>query len=155
MLEDKASRVRKSAVGLLGGLVVTHPYGLMHGGLLGLAEWEERSVKAELEKVEGGGVWLLKEGGRRLILKMRVRVPQRRNPGGGFFDLWNFVQCLRCYRKTRVKTEDGMDVDGDETEDAGDTNVSSAASSDVEMDSKSGDTSTKNKKKMSSPASRS
>jgi len=55
-LEDKAAGVRKGAVGLLVKLTLTHPYGLMHGGLLGLEEWEERynSVKAELEKVEGG-----------------------------------------------------------------------------------------------------
>ena len=54
-LEDKASTVRKAAVGCLVKLVVTHPYGLMHGGLLGLKEWEERyrSVCEELEKVEG------------------------------------------------------------------------------------------------------
>jgi condensin complex subunit 1 len=56
MLEDKAAGVRKGAVGLVVRLVVTHPYGLMHGGLLGLGEWEERyrGVKGELEKVEGG-----------------------------------------------------------------------------------------------------
>jgi hypothetical protein len=55
-LEDKAAGVRKGAVMLLVRLVVTHPYGLMHGGLLGLEEWEERyrAVKEELEKVEGG-----------------------------------------------------------------------------------------------------
>jgi condensin complex subunit 1 len=55
-LEDKATGVRKSAVVLLVKLVVTHPYGLMHGGLLGLEEWEERyrTVKDELEKVEEG-----------------------------------------------------------------------------------------------------
>lgn len=55
MLEDKAAGVRKGAVGLIVRLVVTHPYGLMHGGLLGLAEWEDRyrAVKEELEKVEG------------------------------------------------------------------------------------------------------
>ena len=55
MLEDKAAGVRKGAVGLIVRLVVTHPYGLMHGGLLGLAEWEDRYrvVKEELEKVEG------------------------------------------------------------------------------------------------------
>jgi condensin complex subunit 1 len=55
-LEDKAAGVRKSAVQLLVKLVLTHPYGLMHGGYLRLEEWEEnyRQVKAELEKVEGG-----------------------------------------------------------------------------------------------------
>jgi condensin complex subunit 1 len=55
-LEDKAAGVRKAAVGVLVKLVVSHPYGLMHGGLLGLGEWEERykGVKEELERVEGG-----------------------------------------------------------------------------------------------------
>lgn len=54
-LEDKAAGVRKGAVVLLVKLVVTHPYGLMHGGLLGLKEWEARyaEVGTELEKVEG------------------------------------------------------------------------------------------------------
>jgi condensin complex subunit 1 len=53
-LEDKAAGVRKGAVSLLTRLVVTHPYGLMHGGLLGLEEWETRyrTVKEELDKVE-------------------------------------------------------------------------------------------------------
>jgi condensin complex subunit 1 len=33
---------------------MTHPYGLMHGGLLGLQGWEERyrDVMAELQKTE-------------------------------------------------------------------------------------------------------
>lgn len=58
MLEDKAAGVRKGAVGLLVRLVVTHPWGLMHGGLLGLKEWEGRykDIKGELEKVEAAGV---------------------------------------------------------------------------------------------------
>ncbi|TFY76678.1 hypothetical protein EWM64_g7334 [Hericium alpestre] len=53
-LEDKSSGVRKAAVGLLVRLTVTHPYGLMHGGLLGLREWEERyrTVSEDLAKVE-------------------------------------------------------------------------------------------------------
>ncbi|KAI0063924.1 hypothetical protein BV25DRAFT_1906937 [Artomyces pyxidatus] len=60
-LDDKVAGVRKSAVALLVRLVVTHPYGLMHGGLLGLSEWEERykEVVKELKKVEatvGGAV---------------------------------------------------------------------------------------------------
>ena len=41
-LEDKASGVRKGAVMLLVKLIMTHPYGLMHGGLLSLSEWETR-----------------------------------------------------------------------------------------------------------------
>jgi condensin complex subunit 1 len=54
-LEDKATSVRKAAVALLVRLVVTHPYGLMHGGLLGLKEWQERydNVREELVQVEG------------------------------------------------------------------------------------------------------
>ncbi|KAI0074195.1 hypothetical protein K474DRAFT_1665696 [Panus rudis PR-1116 ss-1] len=54
-LEDKASGVRKGAVGLLVRLIVTHPYGLMHGGLLSLREWEARyrEVSEELEKLGG------------------------------------------------------------------------------------------------------
>ncbi|KAA1474981.1 hypothetical protein DENSPDRAFT_908815 [Dentipellis sp. KUC8613] len=53
-LEDKSSGVRKYAVALLVRLTVTHPYGLMHGGLLGLSEWEKRyeEVVKELQKVE-------------------------------------------------------------------------------------------------------
>ena len=52
-LEDKASGVRKGAVMLLVKLIMTHPYGLMHGGLLSLSEWETRykEVSDELEKI--------------------------------------------------------------------------------------------------------
>ncbi|THH31058.1 hypothetical protein EUX98_g3140 [Antrodiella citrinella] len=55
-LNDKATSVRKTAITLLVKLIVTHPYGLMHGGLLGLKEWEARyqEVCQELAKVEGG-----------------------------------------------------------------------------------------------------
>ncbi|KAH9939915.1 non-SMC mitotic condensation complex subunit 1-domain-containing protein [Amylocystis lapponica] len=54
-LEDKAAGVRKGAVGLLVRLVVTHPYGLVHGGPLGLQEWEEhyRAISAEIRELEG------------------------------------------------------------------------------------------------------
>lgn len=53
-LEDKASSVRRYAIALLTKLILTHPYGLMHGGLLRLEDWETRykSVCTELEKVE-------------------------------------------------------------------------------------------------------
>ncbi|EKM51723.1 uncharacterized protein PHACADRAFT_150370 [Phanerochaete carnosa HHB-10118-sp] len=53
-LEDKAAGVRKTAVLLIVKLIVTHPYGLMHGGLLGQREWETRyeAVVQELQKVE-------------------------------------------------------------------------------------------------------
>ena len=53
-LEDKVAGVRKNAISLIVKLIMTHPYGLMHGGLLGLQEWEERyrDVMAELHKTE-------------------------------------------------------------------------------------------------------
>lgn len=54
MMEDKVANVRKAALTLLGELVTTHPYGLIHGGLMGLEEWDQRyqEVTAELKKVE-------------------------------------------------------------------------------------------------------
>jgi condensin complex subunit 1 len=53
-LEDKVAGVRKNAISLIVKLIVTHPYGLMHGGLLGMEEWEERyrDVVKELQKTE-------------------------------------------------------------------------------------------------------
>ncbi len=52
-LEDKGSSVRRQAIALLTKLILTHPYGLMHGGLLKLEEWEDRyqSVCKELEAI--------------------------------------------------------------------------------------------------------
>ncbi|KAL4072147.1 non-SMC mitotic condensation complex subunit 1-domain-containing protein [Scleroderma yunnanense] len=54
MLEDKASTVRKAAVALLTKLILTHPWGLMHGGPLNLEKWEGyyREVKEKLDKLE-------------------------------------------------------------------------------------------------------
>ena len=54
MLEDKASTVRKSAVALLTKLVLTHPWGLMHGGPLNQETWQGyyREVADKLAKLE-------------------------------------------------------------------------------------------------------
>jgi condensin complex subunit 1 len=54
MLEDKVATVRKNALTLLSQLVVTHPYGLMHGGLMARKDWEEHydKVSADLKKME-------------------------------------------------------------------------------------------------------
>lgn len=46
-LQDKSSNVRRNAVKLLGKLVSTHPFSVMHGGELSMSEWEGR-----LEAVE-------------------------------------------------------------------------------------------------------
>ncbi|RPA79150.1 condensin [Ascobolus immersus RN42] len=50
-LEDKSSLVRRQAVKLLSTLVLTHPFGQLHGGLLAYKDWKARleSVEAELE----------------------------------------------------------------------------------------------------------
>ena len=53
-LEDKGSSVRRHAIALLTKLILTHPYGLMHGGLLNFDEWDERyqQILKELEAVD-------------------------------------------------------------------------------------------------------
>lgn len=49
-LEDKSSNVRRNAIKLLSKLVSTHPFSVMHGGLLSYKEWTDRldTVDAEL-----------------------------------------------------------------------------------------------------------
>jgi condensin complex subunit 1 len=48
-LEDKSSNVRRNAMKLLGRLVSTHPFAVMHGGLLNHTEWSERLEACENE----------------------------------------------------------------------------------------------------------
>jgi condensin complex subunit 1 len=48
-LHDKAATVRKNCLALLNKLVLTHPYGRMHGGELALSEWQDRLGKLEEE----------------------------------------------------------------------------------------------------------
>ncbi|KAF6767508.1 Condensin complex, subunit 1, N-terminal [Kalmanozyma brasiliensis GHG001] len=54
-LEDKSSGVRKNAIALLTKLILTHPFGMLHGGELCLQEWQARFdiVSKELEETEG------------------------------------------------------------------------------------------------------
>lgn len=49
-LEDKSSNVRRNGIKLLGKLVSTHPFSVMHGGQLSYKEWDERlqAVEAQL-----------------------------------------------------------------------------------------------------------
>lgn len=49
-LEDKSSQVRKHCITVLSKLIETHPYGVMHGGELGIDEWQARydSIVKEL-----------------------------------------------------------------------------------------------------------
>ena len=53
-LEDKSSNVRRNAIKLLGKLVSTHPFSVMHGGQLWLKEWNTRlqAVDAQMESLK-------------------------------------------------------------------------------------------------------
>ena len=53
-LSDKSSQVRKNCIGLLTRLILTHPYGRLHGGELSHQEWQDRydAVQKELEPLD-------------------------------------------------------------------------------------------------------
>lgn len=53
-LEDKSSNVRRNAVKLLGKLISTHPFSVLHGGLLSHKDWNSRleAVEAELNALK-------------------------------------------------------------------------------------------------------
>ena len=53
-LEDKSSNVRRNAIKLLGKLVSTHPFSVMHGGQLSYKDWDERlrTVESELDALK-------------------------------------------------------------------------------------------------------
>ncbi|MCJ1399334.1 Condensin complex subunit [Xylographa trunciseda] len=53
-LEDKSSNVRRNAIKLLGKLVSTHPFSVMHGGQLSYKDWDTRlqAVEAELNSIK-------------------------------------------------------------------------------------------------------
>lgn len=53
-LEDKSSNVRRNAVKLLGKLISTHPFSVLHGGQLAYKEWDERlqAVDNELNALQ-------------------------------------------------------------------------------------------------------
>ncbi|KAH7018145.1 condensin component [Microdochium trichocladiopsis] len=48
-LEDKSSYVRRNAVKLLGALVKTHPFTVLHGAQLSRKDWQERLDKVDTE----------------------------------------------------------------------------------------------------------
>jgi condensin complex subunit 1 len=50
-LEDKSSNVRRNAIKLLGRLLSTHPFSVLHGGLLSHHEWSQRLETCEAELV--------------------------------------------------------------------------------------------------------
>ncbi|PWN22040.1 ARM repeat-containing protein [Microstroma glucosiphilum] len=54
-LKDKSSSARKAAITLLARLVLTHPYGLMHGGELEERVWRTRVEEIQKKMQELGG----------------------------------------------------------------------------------------------------
>lgn len=53
-LQDKSSQVRKNCIALLSKLILTHPYGRMHGGELEMSAWAKRAdaLDKELEVLD-------------------------------------------------------------------------------------------------------
>lgn len=53
-LEDKSSNVRRNAIRLLGKLVSTHPFSVMHGGQLSYKDWDTRlqAVQVQLDALK-------------------------------------------------------------------------------------------------------
>lgn len=48
-LQDKSSNVRRNAIKLVGKLVATHPFSVMHGGQLSYKEWSDRLEAVETQ----------------------------------------------------------------------------------------------------------
>ncbi|KAJ7510292.1 non-SMC mitotic condensation complex subunit 1-domain-containing protein [Mycena galericulata] len=107
-LEDKVASVRKGAAALLVRLLLTHPYGLMYGGMLSLEKWEEdyRLVKAQLAKIEAS----VGDGG-------AVRDQDEEDE--------------EATEEKKKRSDDSMDVDG-EQEDGGDTEIEDEGDEDDE-----------------------
>ena len=53
-LEDKSSNVRRNAIKLLGKLISSHPFSVMHGGQLSLKQWNDRleAVEAQMNALK-------------------------------------------------------------------------------------------------------
>jgi len=72
-LHDKSSSVRKNCLALLNKLILTHPYGRMHGGELELSVWRKR-----LEELEGElKVLDLPDEGEREARKLMLDEPEK------------------------------------------------------------------------------
>ncbi|KZT24887.1 hypothetical protein NEOLEDRAFT_1156610 [Neolentinus lepideus HHB14362 ss-1] len=140
-LEDKASGVRKNAIALLVKLILTHPYGLMHGGLLGLQEWGGRykEVCEELQKVEGGmGNAVEREGTVETEGDKKDEEDEREEEEDEEEE-----SSKKKQRRRSAANEDSMDVDEEEIEDSDDDSDASM----VEGDEQGGEGSSASKKK--------
>ncbi|KAJ6460387.1 non-SMC mitotic condensation complex subunit 1-domain-containing protein [Mycena vitilis] len=110
-LEDKVATVRKSAAALIVKLLLTHPYGLMYGGMLTLEVWEEdyRVLKAELAKIEAA----VSDGSAPQEDDQDAEAPKKK-------------------KKKKNPDDDSMDVDEEEEDDGGDTDVEEEGNRDEE-----------------------
>ncbi|RDB27013.1 Condensin complex subunit 1 [Hypsizygus marmoreus] len=109
-LEDKVATVRKGAAALLVKLLVTHPYGLMYGGFLELDVWEAEynDVKAKLAKVEdamGKAVERNEDG---------EEEDGEKGEGDEDDEEGEEGSPKKKSKRSKVKSEDKMDVDGEE-----------------------------------------
>ncbi|KAG6829705.1 hypothetical protein H0H92_003740 [Tricholoma furcatifolium] len=112
-LSDKVSTVRKAAASLLIKLLVTHPYGRMHGGLLEQSafETEYAAVKEELAKVED------RMG--KAVERNDEDDADIREEGGAEAEAESSKSSKK--KKKRSKNGDEMDVDSEEDDQGGDT----------------------------------
>ncbi|KAG5641739.1 hypothetical protein DXG03_004311 [Asterophora parasitica] len=108
-LSDKVASVRKGAIALLVKLLLTHPYGLMHGGLLELVvfETEFASCKEQLAQVEDRMGKAVEHN------DDDENIDEEAEDGKGA------SSTKKKKRSTKVKSEDQMNVDGEEQEDDG------------------------------------
>lgn len=130
-LEDKASTVRKSAISLLTKLLITHPYGMMHGGTLQAEIWEAEyeTVKTQLRELEdkiGKAVEMQGEeeaeekedDGDEGVDEDKKGSPRERKKSKKWVDaLYDISVYLMFYSRGKIRRdEDAMDVDegGDE-----------------------------------------
>ncbi|GLB42214.1 putative regulatory subunit of the condensin complex, a complex required for conversion of interphase chromatin into mitotic-like condense chromosomes [Lyophyllum shimeji] len=127
-LSDKVATVRKWAAALLVKLLVTHPYGLVHGGLLevGVFEAEYAKVKEKLAEVEsrvGKAVERNEEDEEEQNGDEEERYGEDE---GQEEDEGAEASKPKKKKRSTIKSEDRMDVDGEEEgdgqdEDGGDT----------------------------------
>ncbi|KAF8069057.1 non-SMC mitotic condensation complex subunit 1-domain-containing protein [Lyophyllum atratum] len=122
-LSDKVASVRKVAAVLLVKLLVTHPFGLMHGGFLELSLFEEEyeAVKRELAQVEDRmGKAVERNDGDDEDEENGEGENEDEGDGRKGDEGAESSKQKKKKQRAKVKSEDEMDVDGDEEDDAHD-----------------------------------
>ncbi|KAK7433641.1 condensin complex non-SMC subunit Cnd1 [Stygiomarasmius scandens] len=95
-LEDKSPLVRKPALSLLIKLILTHPWGMVQGGMLEIDVFQKQyeEIKAELQKIQD------------------QMIPKEAEAGGGEEE----EEGERKKKKKKKRNDDDMDVDVNETQ---------------------------------------